>query len=189
VVSEATDGGFIKVHETEAFAAPVFAVNHLELQDPGGHEFDRFIVRHPGAVTVIPIDDAGQVTLVRQYRSAVDHLVLEAPAGTRDVGGEPPEVTARRELMEEAGLEATDMTLLTTTYNSPGISDQLTYIYLATGLRPCETARVGAEESWMSIEHINLDQLDALIADGTLMDETTVLGLFMARGLLTRQRS
>jgi ADP-ribose pyrophosphatase len=184
-VAESTDGGFKKTSESQVYAAHIFAVHHLELTDPDGKPFDRVIVRHPGAVTVIPIDESGQVTLVRQYRSAVDRLVLEAPAGTRDVGGEPPEITAHRELGEEAGLEADEMTLLMATFNTPGISDQYTYIYLATGLHQRETGRVGAEEAWMSIEHIHLDQIDDLIADGSLVDETTVLGLLLARIRLT----
>ncbi len=184
-MAESTNGGFKKVSESQVYAAHIFAVHHLALTDPDGQPFERVIVRHPGAVTVIPIDQDGRVTLVRQYRSAVDRLVLEAPAGTRDVGGEPPEVTAHRELAEEAGLDADEMTLLMATFNTPGISDQYTYIYLATGLHQRATDRMGAEEAWMSIEHIYLDQLDDLIADGTLVDETTVLGLLLARTHLT----
>ena len=79
-------------------------MGRVELVDPDGEPFERFIVHHPGAVAIVPVDADRRVTLVRQYRAAVDRMVLEAPAGTCDVDGEPPEATARRELAEEAGL-------------------------------------------------------------------------------------
>jgi 8-oxo-dGTP pyrophosphatase MutT (NUDIX family) len=130
---------------------------------------------------VIPVHDDWRVTLVRQYRAAVDRMVLEAPAGTCDVDGEALELTARRELEEEAGLQATSMELLMGTFNTPGISDQFTSIYLATGLVPVPARPMGVEEGFMTVESINLADLDTLVADGTLVDETTVLGLHLAR--------
>ena len=128
-------------------------------------------------MTVVPVHDDGTVTLVRQYRAAVDALVLEIPAGTRDKDGEEPEATARRELAEEAGLEAEHWELLIGTWNTPGISDQHTLIYLATGLTPSRPGPHGVEEGYMTVETIPLDDVDALVADGPLKDETTVLGL------------
>jgi ADP-ribose pyrophosphatase len=108
-------------------------------------------------------------------------MVLEIVAGTRDKGDESEEDTARRELAEEAGLEAAHYERLIGTWNTPGVSDQHTSIYLATGLMPVEIRPDGIEERFMTVERIALRNLDALIADGTLKDETTVLGLFMAR--------
>ncbi len=94
--------------------------------------------------------------------------------------GEPPEQTARRELAEEAGLEAETLQRLASVRNSPGYSDQLTTIFLATGLRPCPTDRGGPEEQWMSVEHVQLADLPTLTTDGTLVDETTILALWLA---------
>ena len=71
---------------------------------PTATTFDRDIVHHPGAVAVVPLDDDGQVVMVRQYRAPIDQLLLEIPAGKRDVHGEDPELTAARELAEETGL-------------------------------------------------------------------------------------
>ncbi len=76
------------------------------------------------------------------------------------------------------------MEVLIETFNTPGISDQHTTIYLATGLSPCPPEPMGVEEGFMTIETIALDDLDDLVADGTLVDETTVLGLYLARARL-----
>jgi 8-oxo-dGTP pyrophosphatase MutT (NUDIX family) len=173
--------GFRRVSEEELLQAWLFRVDRFHLLDPDDEPFDRFVIRHPGAVTVVPVHDDGSVTLVRQYRAAVDALVLEIPAGTRDKDGEEPEATARRELAEEAGLEAAQWELLLGTWNTPGVSDQHTLIYLATGLSSIPARPQGVEEGYMTVETIHLDDIDALVADGSLKDETTVLGLYLAR--------
>jgi 8-oxo-dGTP pyrophosphatase MutT (NUDIX family) len=173
--------GFRRVSEEELLRAWLFRVDRFHLLDPDDEPFERFVIRHPGAVTVVPVHDDGTVTLVRQYRAAVDDLVLEIPAGTRDHEGEEAEDTARRELAEEAGLEAAHWELLIGTWNTPGISDQHTLIYLATGLSSIPSRPQGVEEGYMTVETIHLDDVDALVADGSIKDETTVLGLYMAR--------
>jgi ADP-ribose pyrophosphatase len=180
---------FRRLSEVEVFRGWLFTVGHVDLIDPDGQPFDRFVIHHPGAVTIVAVDDSRRVTLVRQYRSSVDRMMLEAPAGTRDVAGEPAEETARRELAEEAGLEAESMEVLMGTFNTPGISDQYTTIFLATGLSPVPTRPAGVEEGFMTVETIGLDEIEALVADGTLLDETTVLGLLLARARLDGARS
>jgi ADP-ribose pyrophosphatase len=172
------------VSEVEVFRGWIFTVGRAELVDPDGQSFERFIIHHPGAVTIVPVDADRRVTLVRQYRAAADRMMLEVPAGTCDVAHEAREVAARRELAEEAGLVAERVEVLIETFNTPGISDQHTTIYLATGLSPCPPKPMGVEEGFMTIETIALDDLDALVADGTLVDETTVLGLYLARARL-----
>ena len=177
---------FRRVSEVEVFRFWLYSVGQAEVVAPDGKHFERFIVHHPGAVAIVAVDADRRVTLVRQYRSAVDAMVLEAPAGTRDVDGESLEATARRELMEEAGLAAESMEILIGTFNTPGISDQRTTIFLATGLSPVAARPAGVEEGFMTIETIALDDVETLVADGTLVDETTVLGLLLARARLAR---
>lgn len=177
---------FRRVSEVEVFRGWIFSVAQAEMVDPDGKPFERFIIHHPGAVTIVPVHADRRVTLVRQYRTAVDRIVLEVPAGTCDVSHESREVAARRELAEEAGLVAGKMEILIEAFNTPGISDQRTTIFLATGLSPCSPKPVGIEEGFMTIETIALDDVEALVADGTLVDETTVLGLFLARAHLAR---
>jgi 8-oxo-dGTP pyrophosphatase MutT (NUDIX family) len=172
---------FRSISEEELLRAWLFTVHKVYLEDPDGNPFDRFVIRHPGAVAVIPLHDDGRVTLVRQYRAPLDTMVLEIPAGTCDREHEPLEATARRELAEECGLEAETWEILLGTWNTPGISDQETWLYLATGLTPCATQPDGIEEGFMTIETVHLDDLDELVANGSLKDESTVLGLHMAR--------
>ncbi len=176
--------GFRRVSEEELLRAWLFRVDRLHLVDPEGTPFERVVVRHPGAVTVVPLHDDGTVTLVRQYRAAVDGMVLEIPAGTCDKEEETPADTARRELAEEAGLAAARLEVLVQTWNTPGVSDQRTTVFLATGLTPVEHRPDGIEEGFMTVERVRLADLDGLVADGTLMDETTLLGLFMTRARL-----
>lgn len=176
--------GFRRLGEDEVFGGPLFTIGHVRFADPDGEEFDRFVVRHPGAVAVVPLHGDGTVTLVRQMRAAVGTALLEIPAGTCDVDGERPEATARRELAEEAGLEAGELVRLSAVYNSPGYSDQKTIVFLATDLRPCQSKPDGAEERWMSVEQIALGDLEQLVASGHLVDETTVLGLLLTRAHL-----
>lgn len=179
--------GFEQVSSNSVFKGWLFRVDQIEIIDPAGKRFDRFVVHHPGAVAVIPLGDNGVVTLVRQYRAALDDEVLEAPAGTCDVPGEDREVTARRELSEEVGLLAGSMERLIEVYNTPGISDQRTTIYLATELSNCEANPAGIEEHWMSKETVSLFQLDNLLSSGKILDETTILGLMMARSVFLKR--
>lgn len=173
--------GFVRLSEEPVFDGHLFSVRHVTLADPDGEPFARDVVRHPGAVAVVPLHQDGTVTLVRQMRVAVGEQVLEAPAGTRDVAGEDPTETARRELAEEAGLRAGRLERLAAVYNSPGYTDQRTTIFLATGLQACETARSGVEERWMSVERVALCQLEQLVEGGRIVDSTTIVGLFLAR--------
>lgn len=151
---------------------------------PDGQRFIRDVVRHPGAVAVVPVTDRGTALLVRQYRGPVDAELLEIPAGTRDVEGEPPEETAARELAEEAGVEAASLVRLCRMYNTPGFCDEETVLYLATGLTPCATGRSGHEEHHMTVHEVPLAAVAELVADGTLVDAQTILGLLLARDRL-----
>src|SRR4051812_19994177 len=151
---------------------------------PDGEEFDRHVVHHPGAVVVVPVDDDGTVLMVRQYRVAVGAALLEVPAGKRDVDGEPPETTAARELEEELGRAPGRLRLLCEFYNSPGFTDEYTYLYLATELEPRERAAVSAEEAAMTIERIAFGDVDALIAARDIVDAKSIIGLQLARRLL-----
>ena len=127
----------------------------------------------------MPID-GDDVVLVRQFRPAVEMEMLELPAGKLDVPGEEPADAARRELVEEAGLEAPEMVELVRFHNSVGFSDELTIVYLATNLIPTKPMAVSVEERYLSVERVPLDQVLRLVADGTITDAKTIIGLLTA---------
>lgn len=148
---------------------------------PDGTEFDRDIVHHPGAVSVVAVDDEQQVVLVRQYRAALDQWILELPAGKLDIDGEDPMACAQRELAEEVGLAADRWEPLATFHHSPGFCDELGRVYLARGLTAVPDDRQGLEERSMTIERRPLADAVGLVDNGIVHDAKTVVGLLLAR--------
>jgi len=156
--------------------------------DPDGVRFERDVVRHPGAVAIVAVTETGAVVLVRQYRPALDAWILEIPAGTCDVEGEPAAETARRELAEEVGYAPGTLTLLARCAITPGFCDEYSSFYLATGLTPVALDRQGIEERFMRIEEVPLDRFDALVDDGSIIDASTILAVGLARRRMAADR-
>ena len=122
------------VSSAELFRGRLVTVRADKVRMPDNNLAEREVVTHPGAVAVLALDDASQVLLIRQYRHPVSRLLWEIPAGLRDVTGEPPWATARRELLEEAGYRARDWRVLADYYTSPGFSTERLRIFLARDL-------------------------------------------------------
>jgi ADP-ribose pyrophosphatase len=154
-----------------------FTVARATFRAADGTTFERHVIHHPGAVGVIPLHDDGTVTLVTQYRAALDRDLIEVPAGIRDVEGEDDATTAARELVEEAGLEAGHLEYLTSYNNSPGFPDEQVALYLATDLREVPHDPQGIEEQSMTLARIPLDDALAQIDAGAITDAKTVIGL------------
>jgi 8-oxo-dGTP pyrophosphatase MutT (NUDIX family) len=166
--------------ERERYRGSLISVATASFEDPEGAVFERDVVHHPGAVSVVPMVDHEVVLLVRQYRAAVDRVLLEIPAGKRDVDGEPPEDTARRELVEEVGMRAGRLDLLAEFYNSPGFCDERSYVFLGRDLIECDADAQGVEEQHMTIERVRLDDVPALVAAREIVDAKTIIGLCLA---------
>jgi ADP-ribose pyrophosphatase len=178
---------FRKLTEHVVYEGSLVTVAQATFEGPDGGTFERDVVHHPGAVDVVPVlEDGKTVILVRQYRAAVDKELLEIPAGKRDVHEEPVEETARRELEEEVGMRPGHLQLLCEFYNSPGFCDERSYIFLARDLEPCDNSLQGVEERHMTIEHVSLDDVPALIAAGELTDAKSIIGLCLAREALAK---
>ena len=122
------------VSSAELVRGRLVTVRTDKVRMPDGELAERDVVIHPGAVAVLALDDAQQVLLIRQYRHPVGRLLWEVPAGLRDVSGEPPWATARRELLEEAGYRAQDWRVLADYYTSPGFSTERLRVFLARDL-------------------------------------------------------
>jgi ADP-ribose pyrophosphatase len=182
-----TAAGFRRLDEHQVHQGHIWHVVVADFEDPDGVRFQRDIVRSPGAVAVVPLvfDAEGNpsVVLVEQYRAPFERVLIEIPAGMRDVDGEPPEETARRELAEEAGLRAERFDLLTEILPSTGLTDSVTTIYLATGCDSVERSLHGPEEEHSCVVHLPLDDAVAMVERGEIADAKTVAGL-----LLTERR-
>jgi 8-oxo-dGTP pyrophosphatase MutT (NUDIX family) len=184
----ATGAEGFHIREVErVYEGPRIDVARATVVGPDGSVFEREIVRHPGAVAVVPVTESGSVLLVRQFRTPVGGALLEIPAGTRDVEGEPPEQTALRELAEEVGVKAGRIEELGRFWNSPGFCDEETILYLATELEACEPDRGGIEEQYLEVLEVPLDEVEgALARDGTF-DMQTVVGVMLARRVLAER--
>ena len=150
---------------------------------PGGGDSVRDIVRHPGAVAVVALDEQDRVVLVRQYRHAFAEHLWELPAGLRDADGEPPAQTARRELAEEALLAAGRWSLLATNYGSAGFSDEVVLIYLAEELTDADRPEgfvVEHEEADMTVERVPLADAVQWVFDGRIRNSSAVVGVLAA---------
>jgi 8-oxo-dGTP pyrophosphatase MutT (NUDIX family) len=171
----------------------VWHVVVAEFEAPDGSTFERDVVRSPGAVAVVPLvfdaEGSASVVLVSQYRPAYERNLIEIPAGMRDVEGEPPEQTGRRELIEEAGLEPGEMVHLLDMAPSPGLSDSVTSIFLATGCTPAERSLHGPEEQYSELLHVPLDDALAMIEAGQIVDAKSVAGLLLTERRLRRSAS
>ena len=179
MTGEGGPGGFRRLDERVLHDGHVISLAVGTFEAPDGTTFEREIVHHPGAVSVVPLHEDGTVTLVRQYRAALDLHLLEIPAGKRDVAGEAPELTAERELAEEVGLRAGRLEPLARFVNSAGFSDELSHVFLATDLIEVGTDLQGVEEQHMVVERIALADVPAMIADHRLLDAKTVIGLLL----------
>jgi len=177
-------GSFHRLDERVVFAGTLISTVQATFADPTGATFERDVVRHPGAVSVVPVVDGQTVLMVRQYRAAVDRVLLEIPAGKRDVDGEAPEVTAARELQEEVGRRAGQLRKLAEFYNSPGFCDEHSIVFLATDLETVEASAQGVEEQNMTVEEVALVDVPGLIASAQLIDAKSIIGLALAREAL-----
>ncbi len=175
--------GFATVGRRRVGAAAFLTLDRIHLRGPDGRGVTRVVVRHPGAVAVVPVLD-DDVLLISQYRSAVGKTLVELPAGKLDVAGEPPEVTARRELQEEMGYDPRDLELLASFYTTPGFSDEHMLIYLATGLTEVPASPHGAEEEAATRVRLPISEIRPLLEGGGVEDAKTLIGLslLLARG-------
>jgi len=162
-------------------------ISMSEVRVAGDDEaFTRTVVHHPGAVVVVAVERGGlHARLVRQFRASVGTELLEVVAGKRDVDGEAPEETARRELEEELGVRTHRLVPLAEFYNSPGFCDEYTYLYAALELEELDDPRhVSPEEAAMTVERIAFADVERLVATRELVDAKSIIGLLLARGLV-----
>ena len=164
------------------FDGIILHIDHLTNELPNGVHARREVARHVGASAVVPVDDAGNVWLVRQFRAPIDDILLEIPAGKLDFKEEDRLLAAKRELKEETGLTAGSWTHLTDIVTTPGFSDEKISLYLARDLSAGESHP--DEDEFLNLVRVPLKELVAMILRGEVADSKTVCALMMANQLI-----
>ncbi|MFP3948759.1 MAG: NUDIX hydrolase [Longimicrobiales bacterium] len=150
---------------------------------PDGSTGELELVEHSGAAAVLPLvgdpdADDPEILLIRQYRYAAGGYLYEVPAGTLDPGDESWEECARRELLEETGFEARALRRLTWIFTTPGFTDEIIHLFLATGLTAGETSRDADE--FMEVVRMPLSRALAMVRDSEIVDAKSMVTLFHA---------
>ena len=171
------------------FSGKIITVRLDRAQLPNGRIASREVVEHPGGVAILPLFDDGTVPLVRQFRYPYAEEILEIPAGKLDHGpGEDHYACGVRELREETGCTADEITYLGCIYPSPGFLTEVTHLYAARGLHAGEMQP--DEGEFLELVRIPADELERRIAAGEIRDAKTVAAMYRARllGLLDTRR-
>ena len=158
--------------------------------DPDGDAFGRFVFEHPGAVIVLAVDDEERVACVRQYRHPAEGTFLELPAGLCDADGEDPLDTAKRELLEEVELEASDWRRLFALWPSAGITAERHIFFLARGLTAGDRGDFALEheEATMQMLWVPVDELVEAVLDGRVTEEPISVAVLAYDALRRRDR-
>ena len=146
---------------------------------PSGNEATREVVRHRGAVVVLPLHEDRRIEFVRQYRYPMEEVLLELPAGKLDPGEEPI-VCAGRELAEETGWKPVESHELGSFYTTPGFTDEVLHAFIATPLEPAPDVAQDPDEA---IDNVTMTIEEALDAcrDGTIRDSKTLATILLAQ--------
>ena len=163
-----------------AFQGRIFNVRVDDVSLGKGGQSVREIVEHRPCVCIVPYEDERNIVMVRQYRKAVEQVLLEIPAGNVE-DGELSEETVLRELQEETGYSVTHLELLSRFWISPGFSTELMHAYAASGLFPSSLPADADED--IRVEHVALAQVPGLIKEGIIKDAKSIAALMMAMHL------
>ncbi len=157
---------------TDLYRGKRLTVERKEYPLPGGKVVERVVVRPGDAVAMLPVHGDGTCSLIRQYRFAIGEFILEAPAGTLNPGEEPLDA-ARRELIEETGLQAGSFVPRGFIYTTPGFTDERIYLYEARDLSP-STRFHPDEDEVIEVVRMPLGDLQGMIVDGRISDAKTI---------------
>jgi 8-oxo-dGTP pyrophosphatase MutT (NUDIX family) len=171
---------FETVDSETIYVGNIFALRADEVRMPGGNTARREVVEHYGAVAVVAMDHDDNIVMVYQYRHPVGRRLWELPAGLLDLGGEPPHVTAARELKEEAGLSAQNWRVLVDLVSTPGFSDEGVRVYLATGVSDVGRPDAHDEEADLVVRWFSLDEALRMVLDGEVVNTIAVSGILAA---------
>ena len=162
----------------EIYKGNIITVQSQIVSLPDGREASRDIVLHPGASVVVPINENGELYMVRQFRKPLDITTLELPAGKLDYVGEDPKECAQRELIEETGLRAKSIKHLITMHTTPGFCNEVIHMYCATGLEQGESD--ADDDEFLSVERFHVSKLVEMVLNHEITDAKTIIGVLLA---------
>ncbi len=158
----------------EIFSGNIIKLQVEDVELPNGEKSKREIVKHPGAVAIIPVTKENKLVLVRQFRKALNKTIVEIPAGKLESGEQPVE-TALRELEEETGYKAKDLEFIVSFYTSPGFADEIIYIYEAIGLEKGTIAHDADE--FLDVIEVTLDEAEKMVREQVIHDAKTIFAV------------
>lgn len=161
----------------EIYRGNIIKVSSLTVALPDGRTATRDVVAHPGASVILPLNERGEAYLVRQFRKPLESMSLELPAGKLDQG-EDPGVCAERELKEETGLTADSIKHVISIHTTPGFSDEVIHLYVATGLTEGDSC-TDADE-FLSTEKLPVGTLVDMVLKGEITDAKSIIGILLA---------
>lgn len=164
------------LHTEYIFDGKIIRVQLDKVLLPNGKTSYREIVKHPGAVAIIPITNEQKLIFVEQYRKPLERSIIEIPAGKLEKG-EQPEITAIRELEEETGYTTQELTYITSFYTSPGFANELIHIYMTDQLIPLSNATQGDEDEFVNIIEMTLNEAKQAEKDKRIYDAKTMYAL------------
>lgn len=173
-----------KLSSRQVFDGVVVKLFVDEVELPNGKKSVREVVRHPGAVCVVPVTDRGEVIMVRQFRYAFGQALLEIPAGKLEIGENPLDA-ALRELEEETGTVAENVEHIGELYTTVAIIDEKIQMYLATGLTYKNAHPDDGE--FLEVEKIPLTTLVDMVMRGEIKDSKTQIALLKAEKILSER--
>lgn len=165
-----------KPDELTLFESRKFRVIQKSVRSQEGDIRQAHLIRHPGAVVILPVLPDDDIVMIRNFRQTLDRELWELPAGTRDQPGEPPEHAAMRELEEEAGYRAGHLRRLCDMHPSPGVMDERIIAYVATDLTKTAQQLEPAEQ--IEVEIVSAERAMQMAMDGTITDAKTLVTLF-----------
>lgn len=167
-----------RLEENRVYTCRIFEVYEGKIQLPDGRVADQSWITHKPVIAAVPVTSEGRLLLIRQYRSAVEQMLLEIPAGTVDKGPETIEECVQRELAEEIGFQARTLVKLFEGYLVPGYCNEYMHYYLAMDL--FAAALPPDVDEVIELVPVSFPEAMEMMKDGRIVDSKTALGITLA---------